>query len=230
VDEERRRKERRARGASDPEACLEEALAHRRSGELEAALGALSRVLELERGHAPARALLLLTEVGLGRRPRGVFAVARVEGIELARFLDATSARDVARVALDPKHGPVDAEAVAALAQVSREGALALLEALGEHMTAPDRLRVAVGMRFREIARWGIEPAELSERLRAEIVRLASSPGPLRSDAFLLAGAVRLRELRPVLESARESLALAERRAAGIALELMASARPEGAT
>ena len=221
MDEERRRKERRARGASDPEASLEEALAHRRSGELEAARGALERVLELESGHGPARALLLLTEVALGRRPRGAFALARSEGIDLARFLDAGSAREVARAALDPAHGPVDAEAVSGLVQASKEAALALLEALGEQLGAPDRLRVAVGMRFREIARWGIGPAELSDRLRAEIVRLATGPGPLRCDAFLLAGAVRLRELRPVLESALAGASLPERRAAAIALELL---------
>jgi hypothetical protein len=222
VDEERRRKERAARAEDrDPEAFLREALAHRRTGHLEAARTALVRAVELAPDHAPAQALLLLTEVALGRRTRGSFGEARLHGLDLGKLLDAASFRAVARSALDPAHGPVDAEAIEALVELGKEGALAVLDELAatDAVLAHDRLRIAVGLRARTIARWGIVPGEVSAPLREAVKWGARGGDP---DWLLLAGAIHAREHREAIESVLESGELpAARRAAAVALELL---------
>lgn len=228
MDEDRRRNERRARTTEeDPDAYLKEALAHRRAGHLEAARSALDRAITLAPGHELARALLLLTEVSLGRRTRGSFAEARALEVDLVKFLEPGSLRAVADSALDPSHGPVDAEAIEALVASGKAGAVAVLDALGETAAQglPDRLRIAVGLRARVIAGLGIAPGEVSEKLRLAIAQQVRGDTP---DWLLLAGAVHMRELRPSLERALDSETPAVRYAAAVGLELLGDpdARP----
>jgi tetratricopeptide (TPR) repeat protein len=226
VDQDRRAHERASRKDDDPEASLREALAFRRTGELARAREALERAVALAPGHELARALLLLTEVALGQRTHGSFAEARAHAIDLVRFLDPGSLEAVARSALDPAHGPIDAEAVAALVESGKKGVLAVLEALTVEGFAgvPDRLRIAVGLRVREIARAGITPAELPARVRARILAGVAEPGETRADWALLAGGLRIGEARPALEALLGAESPAVRNAGATGLELLGDA------
>src|SRR5262249_38583635 len=88
-----------------------------------------------------------------------------------------------------------------------------------------DRLRIAVGLRARVISRWDIPLEEVKPELRAAIAAHARDLAP---DWLLLAGALRMRELRSTIEGALSSAEPPTRHAAAVALELLRdpAARP----
>jgi hypothetical protein len=232
VDDERRLHERRARAEGDPEALLRDALAWRRVGDLESARERLDAVLAVAPGHELARALLVLTEAALGRPVHGSFYEASRHGVSLARFLDPRALATIARSALDPANGPVDAMAVDELVASGKAGVLAVLEAFTEDAVArhPDRVRLGLGLRARSIARAGVAAREVSVDLRRRIAEALqrprrgsrrNQPQPAGAEWVLLAGAIHWSGVRLEIERILGSDEDPRRQAAAVALELL---------